>query len=92
MNRGSPLLSTDFLIKETLLMSVFDGSISLSCSPSSPFSSPPVSIWVSILSEILTEKKVKTNSFEKKLCARENAASPALAHNIEHILYLSSML
>jgi hypothetical protein len=72
MNRGSPLLSTDFLIKETLLMSVFDGSISLSCSPSSPFSSPPVSIWVSILTKILRkEKKVKTNFFEKKLSLRE---------------------
>jgi hypothetical protein len=88
MNRGSPLLSTDFLIKETLLMSVFDGSISLSCSPSSPFSSPPVSIWVSILTKILTEKKVKTRNFfqKKAFFARENAASPALAHNIEHIL------
>jgi hypothetical protein len=73
MNRGSPLLSTDFLIKETLLMSVFDGSISLSCSPSSPFSSPPVSI-LSILT-ILTEKKVKTNFFEKKLCARKCCVS-----------------
>jgi len=51
MNRGSPLLSTDFLIKETLLMSVFDGSISRSCSPSSPFSSP-VSI-LSILSLVV---------------------------------------
>ena len=88
MNRGSPLLSTDFLIKETLLMSVFDGSISLSCSPSSPFSSPKsVSIWVSILSISRKEKKVKTNFFEKKaFFARENAASPELAHNIEHIL------
>ena len=45
MNLGSPLLSTDFLIRETLLINSFDGSIS---SVSSSFSTPTVSSLMSI--------------------------------------------